>query len=59
MICWVWIKSSRPPAGERRAAGRESHHHGETPREDHTRQVGACGRHQESEMLDHGGWWGL
>ena len=33
------VSDSRDPPGACRAAGRESHHHRETPREGHTGQV--------------------
>jgi hypothetical protein len=56
--------NSRHPAGARRVAGRESHHHGESPREGHTGQVITWWVQDPKsrnlpEMLVHGGWLGL
>ena len=60
----VQAVDSRHPAGACRAAGRESHHHGDTPREGHTGQVRTWlvqdpMSRNFPEMLDHGGWSGL
>ena len=55
--------NSRHPPGACRAAGRESHHHGESPREGHTGQVITWVQDPKSRNLPgtlvQGGWLGL